>query len=232
MEKKFEEKSFILGLDVSTKTIGIALYEDLGNKGALTVLTHVTPKIKPVPKNKNEELFKKCDVFEEEFLNKYVDLNITRVIIEEPLLRSNNVNTVGTLLRFNGMISRAVHQKLGIVPDFISSFDARKFSFPELMAIRTHNKKGERYPEKDIIKKTAEGKTTLFGGYDWTVDKKTIIWEKVAELEPQIEWLYNRKQALSKENFDMSDSVTCILGFMNKINLWPIDKRDGYKILK
>ena len=50
------EKKYILGLDVSTKTIGIALYEDLGDKGALIVLTHVTPKIKPVPKNKNEEL--------------------------------------------------------------------------------------------------------------------------------------------------------------------------------
>jgi RNase H-fold protein (predicted Holliday junction resolvase) len=53
------EKKYILGLDVSTKTIGIALYEDLGDKGALTVLTHVTPKIKPAPTNKNEELFKK-----------------------------------------------------------------------------------------------------------------------------------------------------------------------------
>lgn len=226
------EKKYILGLDVSTKTIGIALYEDLGDKGALIVLTHVTPKIKPALTNKNEELFKKCDIFEEEFLNKYVNLNITRVIIEEPLLRSNNVNTIGVLLRFNGMISRAVHQKLGIVPDFISSFDARKYAFPELMAIRTHNKKGERYPEKDIKKKIAENKTTLFGAHEWTVDKKTIIWEKVAEMEPQIEWLYNRNQVLSKENYDMTDAVAAVLGYQNKVEEWLPENRPVYDILK
>jgi len=226
------EQEYILGLDVSTKTIGIALYANLGDKGALTLLTHVTPKIKPVPKSKNEELFKKCDVFEEEFLDKYKDLNITNVIIEEPLLRSNNVNTVGTLLRFNGMISRAVYQALDIVPNFISSFDARKYAFPELMAIRTHNKKGERYPEKAIQKKIDKDEKTLFGSYEWTVDKKTIIWEKVSELEPQIEWLYNRNQVLSKENYDMTDAVAAVLGYMNKAELWDPKCRTEYDILK
>ena len=226
------EKKYILGLDVSTKTIGIALYEDLGDKGGLILLTHVTPKIKPVPETKNEELFKKCNVFEEEFLDKYINLNITRVIIEEPLLRSNNVNTIGVLLRFNGMISRAVYQKLGVVPDFISSFDARKYAFPELMAIRTHNKKGEKYPQKDIDKKIKDDKTTLFGSYDWTVDKKTVIWEKVAEMEPQIEWLYNRNQVLSKENYDMTDAVAAVLGYQNKIEEWIPENRTVYNILK
>ncbi len=99
----------ILGLDVSTKTIGIALFEDLGGKGKLKLLHHVTPKIKPKPTNKMQELFEKARVFEEEFLNKYSDIGIKKVIIEEPLLRSNNVNTVATLLRFNGMICRSVY---------------------------------------------------------------------------------------------------------------------------
>lgn len=98
----------ILGLDVSTKTIGIALFEDLGERGKLKLLHHVSPKIKPKPKDKLQELFEKARAFEEEFLNKYADVGITRVIIEEPLLRSNNVNTVATLLRFNGMVSRSV----------------------------------------------------------------------------------------------------------------------------
>jgi len=220
-----EKQEFILGLDVSTKTIGIALYENLGEKGKLTALTHVTPKIKPLPPTKTQELFEKCDIFDEQCLDKYKSFNITRVIIEEPLLRSNNVNTVGTLLRFNGMISRAVYKKLGVVPDFISSFDSRKYAFPELMAVRTHNKKGEEYPEKDIEKKSKLKQTTLFGAFDWDVDKKTIIWEKVAYLYPQITWLYNRNQVLAKENYDMSDSATCVLGFMSLIGEWPIEKR-------
>tara|TARA_R110000851_G_scaffold42152_7_gene105027 strand:- start:436 stop:1107 length:672 start_codon:yes stop_codon:yes gene_type:complete len=222
MENK---ENFILGLDVSTKTIGIALYKDIGEKGELIQLTHVTPKIKPLPKNKTQELFEKCNAFEEQFLNKYRDIGITKVIIEEPLLRSNNVNTVGTLLRFNGMISRSVYQKLGIVPEFISSFDARAFAFPELMDIRTHNKKGERYPEKEIQKKIDADKKTLFGGYDWYIDKKVVIWEKVADLYPQVTWLYNRNHALAKENYDMTDSVACVLGYMNKEKVWLAENR-------
>lgn len=220
-----ETQGYVLGLDVSTKTIGIALYENLGNKGHLSALTHVTPKIKPKPPTKTQELFEKCDIFEEQCLDKYKDLNITRVIIEEPLLRSNNVNTVGTLLRFNGMISRAVYKKLGVVPDFISSFDARAYGFPELMAVRTHNKKGERYPEKDIQRKIEKDQKTLFGAYDWNVDKKVVVWEKVADLYPQIKWVYNRNHVLAKENYDMTDASCAVLGFMNKIGEWPIEDR-------
>jgi hypothetical protein len=222
MEKETE---YILGLDISTKTIGIVLYENLGKNGKISVLTHVTPKIKPIPVNKNEELFKKCDIFDDEFLNKYIGLNITKVIIEEPLLRSNNVNTVGTLLRFNGMISRAVYQKLGIVPDFISSHDSRLYAFPELVAIRTHNKKNERYTDKEIEKKIDKGEKTLFGAYAWTIDKKTVIWEKVANIYPHITWVYNRNQVLAKENYDMSDACACVLGYMNKIGEWDVKDR-------
>ncbi len=51
----------VLGLDVSTKTIGIALFE---GDGKLLELTHISPKIKPKPETKPEELFKKVDPFE------------------------------------------------------------------------------------------------------------------------------------------------------------------------
>ena len=132
---------YILGLDVSTKTIGIALFEDKGDNGDLKLLHHITPKVKPNPKDKMQQLFEKARIFEEEFLNKYVGIGITRVIIEEPLLRSNNVNTVATLLRFNGMISRSVYNILGLVPEFISSYDARAYSFPELMQVELTIKK-------------------------------------------------------------------------------------------
>ena len=211
-----KEKEFILGLDVSTKTIGIALFEDTGNNGLLKVLTHVTPNIKPKPVNKIQELFEKVRAFENEFLNKYKDMNITKVIIEEPLLRSNNVNTVGVLLRFNGMIARSVYEILGLVPEFISSYDARKFGFPELMEIRRFNKKGDPYSEKEISKKNP----VLFGGFPWEIDKKLVVFEKVCELEPQITWLYTKNKTLKKENFDLTDAYICVIGYMNKNGLW------------
>lgn len=214
-------EEYILGLDVSTKTIGIALYKNEGDSGKLIALTHVTPKIKPIPPSKTQILFEKCDIFENECLEKYKELNITKVIIEEPLLGSNNIVTVGTLLRFNGMISRSVYQKLGVVPVFISSFDARAFGFPELMTIRTHNKKGVKYSEREIQKKINENKKTLFGSYPWDINKKEIIWEKVSDLYPQVSWKYSRNQTLAKENFDMSDAAVAVLGYMNKIGEWP-----------
>jgi hypothetical protein len=52
------------------------------------------------------------------------------------------------------------------------------------------------------------------------VDKKQIIWENVAKLEPQITWQYTKKQTLKKENFDMSDSYTCVLGYMKSKKIW------------
>ena len=167
--------SRILGLDVSTKTIGISLFEDFGDNGKLQLLTHITPIVKPKPSSNIELLIKKSDIFQHDFLEKYSDIDIDRVIIEEPLVRSNNVNTVATLLRFNGLICKAVYEVLNIVPDFISSYDARKYAFPELMDIRKINKKGEPYTEKELSKKNP----VLFGGHSYDIDKKQIIWEKV-----------------------------------------------------
>ena len=145
--------SRILGLDVSTKTIGIAIFENNGDSGKLQLLTHITPKVKPKPLNNIELLIKKVQIFESEFLEKYSDIEIDKVIIEEPLLRSNNVNTVGTLLRFNGMICKSLYEVLNIIPEFISSYDARKYAFPDLMDIRLLKKSGVRYSEKEIERK-------------------------------------------------------------------------------
>lgn len=208
--------NFVLGLDISTKTIGIALFEDFGNHGTLRLLHHVTPVVKPKPENKMQELFEKAKIFEDEFLNKYKNMNITRVVIEEPLLRSNNVNTVATLLRFNGIISRAVYDILGIIPEYISSYDSRAYAYPELMQIRKVNKKGEPYNEKEL----AKAKPVLFGDYDYEIDKKMVVWEKVSELEPQIVWLVDKKQKLKKENFDMTDAYSSVRAVMVRNGLW------------
>jgi len=212
IESKKTEKSYVMGLDISTKTIGVSLFD---TQGKLIELTHFTPKIKPQPENKLEELFRKVDAFEK-VLTRYVDLDIQKVVIEEPLLNSNNVRTVATLLRFNGMISKIVDEVLGVIPDFISSYDARAFAFPELMAVRTHDKKGQPYKEKELKDK----KPSLFGGYPWDVDKKMVVFEKVADREPQIVWEYDKNFKLKKENFDMTDSYAAVMGYMKKNGYW------------
>jgi hypothetical protein len=197
--RKLENRPKVLGLDVSTKTIGWALF-DMQTKELLE-LTHVSPVPKPKKENKIEELIEKALIFRAK-LERYKDLGITKVIIEEPLLNSNNINTVGVLMRYNTLITKEIYDCFGIVPDFISTYNSRKYAFPEL------------------VKPNDKGKHVLFGGYPKDCDKKEIIWKLVAKKEPQINWQYTRNNTLKKENFDQTDAYTCVLGKMRQDNIW------------
>jgi hypothetical protein len=211
-----EDKKVILGLDVSTTTIGICLMVYENNEPKIVKLTHISPKISTKIKG-IECLFLKKNIFENEFLNEYKDYGITDVIIEEPLLNSNNVYTVATLLRFNGMISESVYRTLGIVPEYISSHDSRKYSFPELLTIRKYDKKGNIYPLKHIKKSIKDNNLTLFGGFHWDVAKKDVMHGLIADKYPDINWIYDKNGELKKENFDASDASVCCLSYINKI---------------
>ncbi len=210
------KQKIYLGLDVSTETIGVCLLSDDGSEnGKILELTHVKPKVPNKIKHKMESLFLKKRIFEE-FIGKYKGLGIDECVIEEPLLRSNNIMTVGTLLRFNGMISDCVYSVLGIIPTYISSYDARMYAFPKLMAIRKFGKNGEQYERSKILREIKNSKMSLFGSYPWTIDKKSILQEFVSEYFPNIEWVYNKKGELKKENFDASDAYVAVLGHLKK----------------
>ena len=189
----------VLGLDVSTKTIGWALF-DIESKNLLE-LTHISPIPKPKSENKIEELILKSGIFKKK-LEEYVGMGIQSVIIEEPLLNSNNVYTVGTLMRFNTLICKEVYDVLGVVPEFLSTYNSRKFAFPHL------------------VQKNDKGKFVLFGAFSKDIDKKVIIWEQVAKREPQITWLYTKNNTLKKENFDQTDAYCAALGYMKMKEIW------------
>lgn len=199
MAKNLKNTPKVLGLDISTKTIGWSLFDIQTQK--LLELTHVSPVIKPKPEDKVEELLGKVDAFEDK-LREYKDFGITKVVIEEPLLNSNNVWTVGTLLRYNSMITKSIYDILGIVPNYISTYNSRKFAWPEL------------------VQENGKGKKVLFGGLPKDVDKKELIWQKVSEAEPQIVWLYTRNNTLKKECYDQADAYTCVQGLMKQEGLW------------
>ena len=199
MRNNLKNTPKVLGLDISTKTIGWSLFDIQTQK--LLELTHVSPVIKPKPEDKIEELLAKVDAFEEK-LQEYKEIGITKVIIEEPLLNSNNVWTVGTLLRYNSMITKSIYDILGIIPSYISTYNSRKFAWPEL------------------VQDNGKGKKVLFGGLPKDIDKKELIWQKVSESEPQIVWLYTRNNTLKKECFDQADAYTCVQGYMRQQGLW------------
>lgn len=205
----------ILGIDISTTCLGVSLAKYNGDEIEILKISHVKPKVSKKIKG-TEALFLKTKQFKEEFIEQYKDIGLTDIIIEEPLPNSQNNNTVTTLLRFNGMISQSIYEATGIVPQYISSYDARKYAFPELMAIRKFNKKGEQYDEKKIKRALRNNELVLYGDYPFNCEKKYIIWNKINEKYPNIEWIFNKKNELVTENFDASDSLTCILGFINK----------------
>jgi len=198
-KKTLQNNPKVLGLDISTKTIGWALF-DMATQDLLE-LTHVSPRPKVKSDNKIEELIAKAEVFKSKLLE-YQNLGITRVVIEEPLLNSNNIYTVQTLLRYNSFVTKVIWDVLDIVPEFISTYNSRKFAFPHLLQ------------END------KGKVVLFGGLPKDIDKKQIIWELVAKREPQITWQYTRNNTLKKENYDQTDAYCAVLGYMKSIKVW------------
>lgn len=216
--KKMDEKEdirIILGIDISTSCLGLSLVKYSRDSIEVLKLSHVKPKV-PKKYKGTEALFLKAKQFKEEYIEKYKDIGITDIIIEEPLPNSQNNNTVTTLLRFNGMISQSIYEATGIVPKYISSFDARKYGFPELVAIRNFNKEDKRYTKEKYIKSLKKNELVLFGEYPFSCQKKYILWNKISEMFPDIEWEYNKKNELKTENFDASDSLVCVLGYINK----------------
>jgi hypothetical protein len=191
---KLKDSPKILGLDISTKVIGFALFDISGSN--LLELTHFSPKIRPQPEDKIEELLLKADAFKNHLEN-YRNIGIIQIIIEEPLLNSNNTYTVGTLMRYNTLILKNCYDVLGIIPKFISTYNARKFAFPNLVA------------------KNHQGKNVLFGGLPKDIDKKHLIWENVKILFPEVKWLHDKNGKLKKENYDMADSIATVLGYIN-----------------
>lgn len=189
----------VLGLDISTKTIGWALF-DIESKNLLE-LTHISPRPKQEGDNKIEELILKSSIFRKK-LEDYVGLGINKVVIEEPLLNSNNIYTVSTLMRYNTLICKEVYDVLGVVPEFISTYNSRKYAFPHL------------------VQKNDKNKFVLFGGFPKDIDKKVIIWELVAKREPQITWQYTKNNTLKKENYDQTDAYCAALGFMKFKEIW------------
>ena len=219
--------SLILGLDISTACIGISIiYDDGVNEPQIEIISHVTPKIDKKIKG-IEALILRKDIFEKDFLLRIDEIlanikcplkKITECIIEAPLIYASagsNAQTVTQLNQFNALLSEGIYKTLGIIPHYISSYDARLISFPELISIRKFNKRGETYKIDHIKKAIKDEHLILFGSYPFDCDKKNIMMNMVCEKYPNIPWLYNSKGELKKENYDSCDALICALAYSN-----------------
>lgn len=202
-------EKYIWSLDISTTNIGSALWD---SKGKLIELKHLELKLsKDVPVK--DRMIHKADMFKEyvlEFKERvFQELNgeIEHVVIEEPLGGSNNPSTAALLYGFNGICTYILYQLFDRYPIKISVHNSRKEFCVDL--VKTSYKKGEKVE-------------TLSFPVEYRKDKKLFIWEKVAKLEPQIEWFYKRDGKPKDMNFDMSDSF--VVGIAGLILLGIISK--------
>lgn len=233
----------ILGLDISTACIGISIiYDDGVSEPHVEMISHVSPKIDKDIKG-IEALILRKDIFEHNFLLRMDDIlakidcplkKITECIIEAPLVYTSagsNAQTVAQLNQFNALLSEGIYKVLGIVPHYISSYDARMISFPELLSVRKFNKKGELYKIKHIEKALKDNHLILFGSFPFDCDKKSIMMNAVCEKYPNIPWLYNSKGQLKKENYDSCDALICALAYVNQKRFGELDaKISSFKI--
>ena len=221
---------FILGLDVSTSVIGMSVFKLDNDNLEIIISESLELKTKETNKLKGlESLLIKNNIFEEK-LNQYVALikmtynnQITRVILEEPLFSSNNALTCGVLLKFNGIISGTVYKTVGVIAEYISSYDARMYAFPILCAVNAFNKKGEKRTLKELQKALKDGNLPLFGNFAFGISKKDVIFDLIIERYPNINVLLDKKGEIRKINYDASDSIACVLGKLN------MDKCGGKK---
>jgi len=200
-------EKYIWSLDISTTNIGSALWD---SKGKLIELKHLELKT-----DKNV-LVDYRDIYKAEIFEKYVidykrrilkELNgeIIHVIVEEPLGGSNNANTVSLLYGFNGICRYILYTIFGKYPIKISVHNSRKLFCTEL--VHTKKVKGELV---EVLSFPPE----------YRDKKKLYIWEKVCNLEPQIEWFYKKDSKEPKDMcFDMSDSYAVGFAGLKKLGI-------------
>jgi len=167
-----------LGLDISTTVIGIALFDE---KDKLCKLEYVKFKPKTTLFERLDDFIAHIEELSEALVSGNGETLVRNISIEEPLKKFkgkfSNADTIQKLTAMNAMISGYVYGKFGVEPRYYNVNTARKTVFPEL-----------------IIPQSAP-------------NKKYLIWEKVVEQEPQINWMYSKRtHKLMKENFDMSDA--------------------------
>ena len=124
--------------------------------------------------------FQRIEVMKKK-MSHLLSFEITEIAIEEPLKKFkgkySSADTIAKLNFFNGMVSVTLATHFKLEPAYYNVNNARKTALPDLK-----------------IKK---------GG----ASSKHQVWEKVVDLEPQINWKYGvRSRKLVEENYDMCDA--------------------------
>ncbi len=195
-QNKIKNKGHYIALDISTSCIGMSIFNQ---DYELVDLKHILLKTDKdvLPENR---YLAKANMFKT-YLQVYKEYNILDVVIEDPLVASNNVKTVNTLLRFNGICSYLIWSELNTIPKYITVHGVRETFCPEMCEYDSKK-------NRNILKFKSR-----------KIDPKEYIFMKVSKLEPQLNWLYDKNGKLKDENYDMTDSYAVGKAFFIKKNI-------------
>ena len=188
-----KKTGYVWSLDISTTNVGMALWYESGN---LVELKHLELKVdRSIPEEERylhkAKLLKQYIIGYKARVKEKYNADIVDIFVEAPLSNTPvNINTTAKLLAFNGIACYIIDEIFDKPPYMISVYQSRKLFCPELVKITK--------------KRNGDIKETLSFGKN--VDKKHYIWNKVAELEPKIDWFYTRNGTLKGSSYDMSDA--------------------------
>lgn len=172
-----------LSFDISTSCIGFSMYDE--NFKLISV--------KALKMSTNKECNDDPEIIKGDGFKKFVDelriYEIIDIFVEEPLVKSNNVYTVNKLLKFNGICSYILRDRLGIIPKFLSVDEVRRIFCPEMTEYDVKK-------DKSILKFKSR-----------KIDPKTYIFEKIAKEYENINWLMKKNGGFKTENYDITDSI-------------------------
>jgi len=198
-------RKYVLGLDVSTSTIGVSLFEDLGDEGQLVLLTHFEPKLNPEPETQLERYIEKANLCIDKLFEDFKIYNISRIIVEKPLLNSASQKIAKALEMFNEYLTNKLSKLFKVKIDFVTVDEARRYGLPELV-----NQNGVLmgdFPTKIAGLKKGE----------WN---KFLIMYLISQRYKEVSWLLNGNLKVNTKNFDRADAIVAVLGFMQKQNIW------------
>ena len=162
------KKECIVGLDISTSIVGVALFEN-----------NLLHKLFHVDLTKTKCMFEKSDLFEKVFTENIKDITVTKIYIEDTLQSFarglSSAKTLMQLSRFNGIASNISYKASGIKPVFINVNTARKS-----LGIKI-----DKNSSKDKKEQIMDWVDADMGGYKWPtkiisrgVNKGLVKYEK------------------------------------------------------
>ena len=81
-----------------------------------------------------------------------------------------------------------------------------------LMPLSLSSSEAAAQAEKNI----KDNHLVLFGDFPFDCDKKNIMMNCVCEKYPTINWSYDNKGNLKKQDYDACDSIVCVLAYINQ----------------